>query len=67
LLGALIGAFIFSLAFPYMDAWLMQNANFGKITMEDVIGVRGVFLAIPFSLILLGLAFFVIKDRYGEA
>lgn len=64
LIGALFGAFIFSLVFPSMDAWLIQHANFGKITMEEVIGVSGIYLAIPFSVMLLFMAFFVLKDRY---
>jgi uncharacterized membrane protein YedE/YeeE len=67
LAGALVGAFLFSLVYPTMDAWLMQNANFGKITFVDLIGVDGVYLAVPFSMILLGVAFFVLKDRYGES
>lgn len=64
LLGALFGAFIFSLVFPMLDASIMQQANFGKMTMEDLIGVSGIYIAIPFSLMLLFLAFFVLKDRY---
>jgi uncharacterized membrane protein YedE/YeeE len=64
LLGALVGAFVFSLVFPYIEAGLIENANFGKITFEDLIGVNGIYLAIPFSLALLGLSFFVLKDRY---
>lgn len=64
LLGALVGAFVFSLVFPYIEAGLIENANFGKITFEDVIQVNGIYLAIPFSLALLGLSFFVLKDRY---
>jgi len=64
LLGALFGAFVFAMAFPILDAWLLQNANFGKITLEEVIGVSGIYLAIPFSMMLLFLAFFVLKDRY---
>ncbi|MBT4494467.1 MAG: YeeE/YedE family protein [Gammaproteobacteria bacterium] len=64
--GALVGAFIFSLVYPTLDTWLLQNANLGKITFVDLIGVEGIYLAIPFSLLLLALAFFVLKDRYGE-
>ena len=30
LLGAMFGAFVFAMAFPVLDAWLLQNANFGK-------------------------------------
>ncbi|MDH3643449.1 MAG: YeeE/YedE family protein [Gammaproteobacteria bacterium] len=64
LLGALVGAFTFSLVYPYIETGLIQNANFGKITMEDLAGINGIYLAVPFSLALLGLSFFVLKDRY---
>lgn len=64
LLGALFGAFIFSLVFPAVDAALLSHANFGKVTMEDLLGINGIFLAIPFSVMLLALAFFVLKDQY---
>lgn len=64
LVGALVGAFIFSMAFPVLDAILMQNANLGKITFEDVLGINGIFIAIPFSMAMLFMSFFVLKDRY---
>ena len=64
LAGALVGALLFSLIYPSLDAWLLQNANLGKITIVDLIGIEGVYLAIPFSLMLLALAFFILKDRY---
>ncbi|HIG61286.1 MAG TPA: hypothetical protein EYQ22_10425 [Gammaproteobacteria bacterium] len=64
LAGALVGALIFSFAFPSLDQLLMQNANFGKITLESLLGVNGIYLAIPFSLALLFTAFFVLKDQY---
>ncbi len=62
--GAFVGAFLFSLAFPLLDEMLLQKANFGKITMEDLLGINGIYLAIPFSMVLLFIAFFVLKDRY---
>lgn len=62
--GALVGAFIFSLAFPVLDEMLLQNANFGKITFEDLLGINGIYLAIPFSMALLFMSFFVLKDHY---
>lgn len=64
LVGALVGAFIFSLAFPFIDELLLQNANYGKITIVELIGVSGIYVAIPFSLALLFVAFFLLKDRY---
>ena len=65
LAGALVGAFLFSLAYPAIEATLIANANFGSITLESLIGVSGIYLAIPFSAALIFLAFFVLKDRYA--
>ena len=63
-LGALTGAFLFSLVFPAIESTLIARANFGSITLEHLLGFNGIYIAIPFSLALLGLAFFVLKDRY---
>ncbi len=63
-LGAFVGAFVFSLVFPYIESGLIAKANFGKITFEGLLGINGIYLAIPFSLALLGVSFFVLKDRY---
>ena len=62
--GALLGAFVFSLAYPAIERVLIAPANFGKGTLESVLGINGIWLAIPFSAALLFLAFFVLKDRY---
>ena len=64
LLGALAGAFLFSLSFPYIEGALIQNANFGPVTLESLLGINGIYLAIPFSAALLFVAFFVLKDQY---
>lgn len=65
LLGALTGAFIFSLVYPGLEAVLIQNANFGAITLVNIFGVSGIYLAIPFSAALIFIAFFVLKDQYA--
>jgi uncharacterized membrane protein YedE/YeeE len=62
--GALLGAFVFSLAYPYIESILIEPANYGKVTLESVLGINGIWIAIPFSAALLFLAFFVLKDRY---
>ncbi len=62
--GALVGAFIFSMAFPVIDEVFLQSAAFGKITIVELLGVSGIYVAIPFSLALLFTAFFLLKDRY---
>ena len=63
-LGALTGAFVFSLVFPYLEAALIEPANYGKVTLESLLGINGIWIAIPFSAALLFFAFFVLKDRY---
>lgn len=62
--GALAGAFLFALAFPFIEGLLIEPANFGAVTLESVLGISGIWLALPFSSALLFLAFFVLKDRY---
>jgi uncharacterized membrane protein YedE/YeeE len=66
LLGAFVGAFVFSLVFPYLEAGLIERANFGSITFEDLVGFNGIYLAIPFSLALILVAFFGLRDRYEQ-
>ena len=63
-LGALTGAFVFSLVFPYLESTLIEPANYGKVTLESLLGINGIWIAIPFSAALLFSAFFVLKDRY---
>ena len=63
-IGGLVGALLFSMAYPALEATLIEPLNFGAITLRDLTGVSGIYLAIPFSAMLLGLAFFVLKDRY---
>ena len=64
LVGALVGAFLFSLVYPSFEA-LLASANFGKVTLEDLVGINGIYLALPMSAALLALSFFVLKDRYS--
>jgi uncharacterized membrane protein YedE/YeeE len=62
--GGLVGVLLFSMAYPALEATLIEPLNFGAVTLRDLTGVSGIYLAIPFSAMLLGLAFFVLKDRY---
>ncbi len=64
LAGALVGALLFSLVFPSLEAALIEPANYGAVTLESLLGINGIFVALPFSLALLFIAFFVLKDRY---
>lgn len=64
LLVALAGAFLFSLALPFLESTLIQPANFGAETLESILGSNGIYIALPFSIAMLFIAFFVLKDRY---
>tara|TARA_B110000503_G_C7061929_1_gene377055 strand:- start:201 stop:728 length:528 start_codon:yes stop_codon:yes gene_type:complete len=64
LIGGLVGAFVFALAFPYLESTLIEPLNFGNVTLESLLGVSGIYIAIPLSAFLLFMAFFVLKDRY---
>ena len=64
LLGGLFGAALYAVVYPLL-APLINVANFGKITLASVFNVsNGIWIAIPFSAILLVLVFKVLKDRY---
>jgi uncharacterized membrane protein YedE/YeeE len=64
LIGALAGALLFSLAFPVLEKTLIAPANFGEVTLESLLGINGIYIALPFSAALIIMAFFVLKDRY---
>jgi len=61
--GGLAGALLYAVVYPAISG-LIGVANYGEVTLASVIGVNGIWLAIPFSAILLLLAFKVLKDRY---
>jgi uncharacterized membrane protein YedE/YeeE len=63
-LGGLAGALLFSFAFPVLEELLIKPLNFGEVTLQSLTGINGIYLAIPFSAMLLALAFVVLKDRY---
>lgn len=64
LVGGLFGAALYAVVYPLL-APLINVANFGKITLASVFNVsNGIWIAIPFSAILLILIFRVLKDRY---
>ena len=64
LVGGLVGAAIYALVYPLM-APLIGIANFGEITLASVFNIsNGIWIAVPFSAILLVLIFRVLKDRY---
>jgi hypothetical protein len=64
LLGGLTGAALFAVVYPLM-APLINMTNFGEITLASIFNVsNGIWIAVPFSAILLLLVFRVLKDRY---
>ncbi len=62
-LGGLAGALIYALVFPAISG-LIGITNYGKVTVASALGVNGLWIAIPFSALLFGLMFKVLKDRY---
>lgn len=64
LIGGLVGAALYALVYPLM-APLIGLTSYGEITLPSVFNVsNGIWIAIPFSAILLLLVFRVLKDRY---
>ena len=51
-------------AFPYLESALINNANFGKITVTGLLGIDPIYFAIVFSMALIGFTFFVLEDSY---
>ncbi len=68
ILGGLLGAGIYAVVFPLMNSVFNISANASnEITLASVFNVEnGIWVAIPFSLILVFLSFKLLKDRYGE-
>lgn len=64
ILGGLAGAALYALVYPLVSP-LISVTNYGEITLPSVFNVsNGLWIAIPFSAILLLLVFRVLKDRY---
>lgn len=63
-IGGFVGAYVFSLAYPALEANILKPLDWGKITVATELGISGIWIAIPLSAALIGLAFFVLKDRY---
>lgn len=61
--GGLAGALLYAVVYPAISG-LLGVANYGEVTIATAIGVNGLWIAIPFSAILLLLSFKVLKDRY---
>jgi uncharacterized membrane protein YedE/YeeE len=62
-LGGLAGAGLYAVVYPLFGS-LIGMTNYGEVTLATAFGVNGLWIAIPFSAILLVLAFKVLKDRY---
>ncbi len=63
ILGGLAGAALYAVAYPFFGS-LIGMTNYGEVTLASAFGVNGLWIAIPFSAILLVLTFKVLKDRY---
>jgi uncharacterized membrane protein YedE/YeeE len=62
-LGGLAGALFYSLVYPAFKG-LIEITNYGEVTFPTALGVNGLWIAVPFSAVLFGLMFKVLKDRY---
>jgi uncharacterized protein len=62
-LGGLVGAALYAVVYPAMGG-LIGMTNYGEITLASIFGVNGLWIAVPFSAILLLLSFRLLKDRY---
>jgi len=63
ILGGLAGAALYAVVYPLFGG-LIGITNYGEVTLPSAVGINGLWIAIPFSAILLILAFKVLKDRY---
>ena len=63
ILGGLAGAALYAVVYPLFGG-LIGLTNYGEVTLPSAFGINGLWIAIPFSAILLVLAFKVLKDRY---
>ena len=63
ILGGLAGAALYAVVYPLFGG-LIGITNYGEVTLPSAFGINGLWIAIPFSAILLILAFKVLKDRY---
>ena len=63
ILGGLVGVALYAVAYPLFGK-LIGMTNYGEVTIPSAFGINGLWIAIPFSAILLLLAFKVLKDRY---
>jgi len=63
IVGGLVGSLLYALVYPAMKG-LIDVTHYGNVTLPSVLGVTGLWVAIPFSALLLLLVFKVLKDRY---
>jgi hypothetical protein len=54
---------LFALVYPMLGG-LMGITHYGEVTLPSAFGINGIWIAVPFSAILLLLIFKVLKDRY---
>ncbi|EED36609.1 YeeE/YedE family protein [Luminiphilus syltensis NOR5-1B] len=63
LAGGLVGALLFALAIPLLSGALIEPLSFGAVTMPDLLGISGIWLALPFGAALLMVAFVILRER----
>ena len=64
-IGGLVGAFAYSVVYPWIEPLLIQPLNFGRVSLPDVLGVNPVILGPVFAIILLAVAWML--DRRDQS
>jgi len=49
ILGGLVGALVFAFAFPELEEHWLSMGRFGSVTVQGLLGVQGIWLAVPLS------------------
>lgn len=58
-LGALLGSFVFILAYPTLEPVLIKPMNLGKVTLHELLGVPHIVMAILFASLLAGIVWWL--------
>jgi len=64
-LGGLLGALAYALAYPYLEPVLIRPLNYGRHSLPDLLGVDPVVAGVLFGIVLFGVVFAV--DRWERA
>lgn len=55
-LGGLCGALVFAFMFPEVEEFLLTIGRYGPVTIPDLVGVHGIWIAVPLGILCIWLA-----------